>query len=224
MMKILIYVLYGMWNTSETDGVVVIKVSVDVEPLIKKLDEIADNQANEYVEMHGYIHEERGKRYYEAVDASGKYVKFYITEQQLELSESMMRTVSRETGNTNRTRDVKQYLDDMYEEGNIEVWKYEYMTREPAVMQEILTTFDKIEDCNTPFNTTMDIVVGNVMSKVTLDDKKLEFLWKEFGDILVDNDGGICNDFLGFERGTHWEEVWNWFDERHSKGVAYLIT
>lgn len=51
MMKILTYVLHGMWNTPDTDGVVVIGVSVDVEPLLRKLDKIADSKAKEYVEM-----------------------------------------------------------------------------------------------------------------------------------------------------------------------------
>lgn len=159
MMKILTYVLHGMWNTPDTDGVVVIGVSVDVEPLLRKLDKIADSKAKEYVEMCGYIQEERGERYYEAVNVSGKYAKFYITEHQLELPENTMGAISREMEKIDRTRDVGQYLDDIYEDGNIEPWKYEYMVRKPEVMQEILQVFSKTEDCNTPFNTTMDIVV-----------------------------------------------------------------
>lgn len=95
-MKILMYVLHGMWNTLDTDGVVVIGVSVDVEPLLKKLDEIADSKAKEYVEMCGYIQEERGERYYEAVNVSGKHAKFYITEHRLELPENMMGAISQE--------------------------------------------------------------------------------------------------------------------------------
>lgn len=222
-MKILTYVLHGMWNTPDTDGVVVIGVSVDVELLLRKLDKIADSKAKEYVEMCGYIQEERGERYYEAVNVSGKYAKFYITEHQLELPEDTMGAISREMEKIDRTRDVGQYLQDLYEGGNIPAWKYEYITRETAVMQEILQVFSKTEDCNTPFNTTMDIVVGNVMKEIALDDKKLEYLWEEFGDVLVDDDECILDDFLGFECGTHRETVWRWFDEHHSKGVAYLM-
>lgn len=48
-MKILTYVLHGTWNTQDTDGVVVIGVSVDVMPLLRKLDEIADSKAKKYV-------------------------------------------------------------------------------------------------------------------------------------------------------------------------------
>lgn len=222
-MKILTYVLHGMWNTPDTDGVVVIGVSVDVELLLRKLNEIADSKAKEYVEMCGYIQEERGERYYEAVNVSGKYAKFYITEHQMELPENTMGAISREMEKIDRTRDVGQYLDDMYEDGNIEPWKYEYMVRKPEVMQEILQAFSKIEDCNTPFNTTMDIVVGNVMKEITLDDKKLEYLWEEFGDVLIDDDECILDDFLGFECGTHRETVWHWFNERYSGGVVKLM-
>ena len=31
------------------------------------------------------------------------------------------------------------------------------------------------------------------------------------------------DDFVGFECGTHREEVWRWFDEHHTKGVVYLL-
>ena len=95
-MKILTYVLHGMWDTPYTDGVTVIGVSADVEPLLRKLDEIADSKAKEYVEMCGYIQEERGERYYEAVNARGEYAKFYITEHQLELPEKTMGAISQE--------------------------------------------------------------------------------------------------------------------------------
>lgn len=224
MMKILTYVLHGMWNTPDTDGVVVIGVSVDVEPLLRKLNEIADSKAKEYVEMCGYIQEERGERYYEAVNVSGKYAKFYINEHQLELPENTMGVISREMEKIDRTNDVRVYIEMLYESESIEAWKYEYMTREPAVMQEILQAFSKTEDCNTPFNTTMDIVVGNVMKGIWLDNEKLEYLWAEFGDYPgVDENDCLLDDFLGFECGTHREEVWRWFDERYSGGVAKLM-
>ncbi len=222
-MKILTYVLHGTWNTQDTDGVVVIGVSVDVMPLLRKLDEIADSKAKKYVEMYGYIQEERGERYYEAVNASGKYAKFYITEHQLELPENTMRVISQEMQKIDRARDVKKHLQELDESDSIEFWKYEYMVRNPYVMKEILQLFERMEDCNTPFNTTMDIVVENVMKELTLDDKKLEYLWDEFGNVLVDDDGCILDGFLGFESGTCREEVWHWFDEKHSKGIYALM-
>lgn len=228
MMKILTYVLHGMWNTSDTDGAVVIGVSVDVEPLLRKLDEIADSKAKEYIEMCGYIREERGERHYEAVNVSGKYAKFYITEHGLELPEGAMGAISWEMKKIDRTRDVGQYLDDMYEDGNIEPWKYEYMVRKPEVMKEILQLFDKMEDCNISYNVTMETVVGKVMREIELDDvlgdAVLEFLWEEFTDFPgVDENDCLLDGFLGFERGTHREEVWHWFDEKYSGGVVKLM-
>jgi len=223
-MKILTYVLHGTWYSQDADGVEVLGVSLDIEPLLRKLDEIADSKAEDFMKMCGYIQEERDERYYEAVNASGKYAKFYITEHWLELSENMMGEISREMEKIDRTMDVEQYLHDLYDGGNIPAWQYEYMTRKPEVMQEILQLFDSTEDCNTPFNTTMDIVVGNVMKEITLDDEKLEYLWEAFGDFPgVDEEDCLLDDFLGFETGTHREAVWHWFDERYSGGVAKLM-
>lgn len=56
-----------------------------------------------------------------------------------------------------------------------------------------------------------------------LDDKVLEYLWEEFGDVLIDDNECILDDFIGFKCGTHREEVWHWFDEHHSKGVSFLM-
>ena len=91
-------------------------------------------------------------------------------------------------------------------------------------MKQILELFDKLEDCNTPFNSTMDIVVGNVRKEILLNDEVLEYLWEEFGDFPgVDEEDCLLDDFLGFEAGTHREDVWHWFDEHHSRGVAFLM-
>lgn len=173
--------------------------------------------------MCGYIQEERGERYYEVVNASGKYAKFYITEHQLELPESVMGAISREMEKIDRSRDIGQCLDDMYEDGNIEAWKYEYMVRKPEVMKEILQLFDKMEDCNVSYNGTMGTVIGKVMREIELDDAKLEFLWEEFGYVPIDDDDRILGDFLGFKCGTHREKVWHWFDKRYSGGVTKLM-
>ena len=55
-------------------------------------------------------------------------------------------------------------------------------------------------------------------------DAELERLWAEFGDVPM-NPETECMDepFLGFPVGTHREDIWHWFDERHSQGVAYLL-
>ena len=55
-------------------------------------------------------------------------------------------------------------------------------------------------------------------------DAELERLWAEFDDVPM-NPETECMDepFLGFPVGTHREDIWHWFDERHSQGVAYLL-
>jgi hypothetical protein len=55
-------------------------------------------------------------------------------------------------------------------------------------------------------------------------DKYLEFLWNNFGDnVHINEDDEITSDFRDWEEGTHREEIWHWFDEQHSRGVAYLM-
>lgn len=55
-------------------------------------------------------------------------------------------------------------------------------------------------------------------------DKALEELWAEFGDIPMNLETECMEEaFLGFPAGTHRETVWHWFDERHSRGVGYLL-
>lgn len=60
----------------------------------------------------------------------------------------------------------------------------------------------------------------------TLDerDKRLEELWGFFEDVPMDPETErIEEGFLGFPPGTDREDIWHWFDERHSRGVAYLL-
>lgn len=55
-------------------------------------------------------------------------------------------------------------------------------------------------------------------------DKELEELWGAFGDIPMNPETECIEEkFLGFDAGTDREEIWHWFDERYSKGVAALL-
>lgn len=55
-------------------------------------------------------------------------------------------------------------------------------------------------------------------------DAHLEELWADFGNAPMDPDTEKLEaDFHIFPEGTDREDVWHWFDERHSKGVAYLL-
>lgn len=55
-------------------------------------------------------------------------------------------------------------------------------------------------------------------------DEELENLWAEFADIPIDPDTECIEEpFMGWGVGISREEIWHWFDQRHSKGVAYLL-
>ena len=55
-------------------------------------------------------------------------------------------------------------------------------------------------------------------------DHMLESLWASIEDIPMDPDTECYEaPVLGFPEGTHREDIWQWFDNRHSRGVAYLL-
>lgn len=55
-------------------------------------------------------------------------------------------------------------------------------------------------------------------------DEELERLWNDFSDIPMNPDTEkIEEPFMDFPAGTDREDIWHWFDERHSKGVVYLL-
>ena len=48
-------------------------------------------------------------------------------------------------------------------------------------------------------------------------------MWNELEDIPIDEEECLDVDWQGWNKGTHREEIWHWFDERHSKGVGWLM-
>lgn len=55
-------------------------------------------------------------------------------------------------------------------------------------------------------------------------DKEIEKLWADFADVPMNPETECMEaDFLHFPAGTHREEIWHWFDEKHSKGVHFLL-
>ena len=54
-----------------------------------------------------------------------------------------------------------------------------------------------------------------------------ETLWKILSDVPFDESDSfemiLSEDFFHFPKGTERTDMWHWFDEMHSKGVAYLI-
>ena len=50
--------------------------------------------------------------------------------------------------------------------------------------------------------------------------EELKKLWDELGDIPVNNNDEIEEDFLSFPAGTDKFEIWHWFDEKCPNGLA----
>lgn len=49
----------------------------------------------------------------------------------------------------------------------------------------------------------------------------IDKLWKELGDVLVDETGVyIEQDFYIWKKGTEKEEIWHWFDIRVTGGIG----
>lgn len=55
-------------------------------------------------------------------------------------------------------------------------------------------------------------------------DEDIENLWHQFEDVPMNPETECLEaSFLGFPEGTHREEIWHWFDDRHSRGVHFLL-
>ena len=73
-----------------------------------------------------------------------------------------------------------------------------------------------------------EVIEYNGGYELTYDDEFLEKLWSEFSDtpILYNEkypDGILENDWLCFKAGTSKFDIWEWFDERYTKGVHSLM-
>lgn len=62
-----------------------------------------------------------------------------------------------------------------------------------------------------------------------LTDREAEALWESFADVpFIENENkelilDAADGWAGFEKGTVREDIWQFFDENHSKGVRYLL-
>lgn len=55
-------------------------------------------------------------------------------------------------------------------------------------------------------------------------DTALEEMWRQFADVPMNPETEcIEEEFFGWGPGVSRDEIWHWFDRRHSKGVAYLL-
>lgn len=77
-----LYVLHGYWNTPDADGIKIVAMAYKPEIVEKKLTEIVENNASEYVGLtQGNWKAVGGNRFYEITAEDGSYAKFYITEE-----------------------------------------------------------------------------------------------------------------------------------------------
>lgn len=56
----------------------------------------------------------------------------------------------------------------------------------------------------------------------SFNDEELENAWKLLSEVNINEDDEIVQDFLYWESGTDRQDIWNWFDKKHSKGVGHL--
>lgn len=52
---------------------------------------------------------------------------------------------------------------------------------------------------------------------------EIEILWQQLGDIPIDDDENIDEDFDMWKKGTDRIEIWYWFDEMYKQGVYKLM-
>lgn len=164
-----LFVLVGCWECQDDIGVTVVAISSDEKQLIGMLDQIADTNAKEYVSIEGdTLMEEHTDTKYEISGSVSGNARFYITEEPAAINESLMGEISRAVSESNRTEDVKNYLQGLYESENLDKEKYEELAGSKEFLQKAVELFDKMEDCNTPFNTTMELAVGEARKEMAI--------------------------------------------------------
>ncbi len=164
-----LFVLAGCWECPDDIGVTVVAISSDEKQLIDRLDQIADTQAKEYVSIEGSIlMEEHTDTRYEISGGISGNARFYITEEPAVISEALMGEISRAMSKNDRTEDVKNYLQGLFENGSLDEEKYEELVDSEEFLQKAVELFDKMEDCNTPFNVTMELAVGEARKEMAI--------------------------------------------------------
>ena len=53
-------------------------------------------------------------------------------------------------------------------------------------------------------------------------DNERDRLWKLLGNVPVNEEGELEEDFLTFETGTDREEIWAWFEEEFNCSIGKL--
>ena len=51
-------------------------------------------------------------------------------------------------------------------------------------------------------------------------ENKVQVLWDSLGDVPVNDDNEIEIEWHGFEKGTHTDDIWLWFEDEFDISVA----
>ena len=162
-----LFVLAGCWECPDDIGVTVVAISSDEKYLIDRLNQIADTKAKEYVSIEGNIFmEEHTDTKYEISGSISGNARFYITKEPAVISETFMGEISRTIRENDRAEDVKNYLQGLYESDRLEEKDYEKLVDSEEFLLRTVELFDKMENCNTPFNATMELAVSKAKKEM----------------------------------------------------------
>ena len=76
----------------------------------------------------------------------------------------------------------------------------------------ITYTVKKLKPKNTE---TMKILIVN--------SETAKSIWEDLGNIPVNDDGEIQEEFLGFQEGTDREDIWHWIEDTFNVSVVDLM-
>ena len=94
--------------------------------------------------------------------------------------------------------------------------------RDESIRGEIALEY-KIERRKELVEILADAAVRSGAGDRRVSDREIEKLWEELTDVPIDEEECLDIDWRDWPKGTHREEIWHWFDEHHSKGVAWLM-
>lgn len=69
----------------------------------------------------------------------------------------------------------------------------------------------------------VEIEGTDYLMEINNQDELIEAMWNTLEDVNTDEDDCIEQNWFVFDKETHREYIWHWFDERYNKGVGWLI-
>ena len=69
----------------------------------------------------------------------------------------------------------------------------------------------------------IEISGADCLKEINTQDELIEAMWNTLEDVNTNENDYIEQNWFVFDKGTHREYIWHWFDEHHSKGVGWLM-